>query len=476
MILIKSIKKTYPNSLFIYLGLAVIVFLIGLFSPLNPINGTGFSGTDSSVYRYIGKAIIEGDSLYRDVFDHKGPITYFLNAMGYALNPIWGIWVINTLLSFVFSIYIYKLAKLYSDSFIVICSAIFATLLQYSRCYNGGNTVEGYCVVFIAIQLYYFLKFINDGDIGKHKVYLCGICAAIVCMLKINTIVVCVVYIPYIIYLLVADRQYKKLFSLITVFILGFITIVVPIVAYLAYVDGLNYFWEYYFVFNFKYIDTTITERMAALLYFLKNIFVLVPLLFVCYRAIRYRKAIDVSALAFIILNLLTMASPGRQYGYYAIILAPALVYPYVIIIEEVFNRIQGNAIRNILIGFIALGAVFTFVYRPITISVSTPIWTNEYTIASNAIKENTQPSDKISVLGNANLLYLLSERNSATKYDFVSEAIYPNAIVEIKQEKPKVIIVTQKFGEEDLLDFFVQEDYRQLCDLDISFSIWVRE
>ena len=35
--------------------------------------------TDSSVFQYIGKGILDGMVPYRDAFDHKGPILYLLN-------------------------------------------------------------------------------------------------------------------------------------------------------------------------------------------------------------------------------------------------------------------------------------------------------------------------------------------------------------------------------------------------------------
>ena len=41
---------------------------------------------DSHVYQVIGKLWNEGYLPYVDVWDHKGPVIYFINAIGYALT------------------------------------------------------------------------------------------------------------------------------------------------------------------------------------------------------------------------------------------------------------------------------------------------------------------------------------------------------------------------------------------------------
>ena len=49
-----------------------------LSSSMVPI-GQRNSSIDYSVFRYVALLIREGKVLYRDVFDHKGPLLYFIN-------------------------------------------------------------------------------------------------------------------------------------------------------------------------------------------------------------------------------------------------------------------------------------------------------------------------------------------------------------------------------------------------------------
>src|SRR6266508_2330841 len=54
---------------------------------------------DSSVFLYIGEQILAGQLPYRDIWDHKGPVIYYLNALGLYLagGSRWGVWALEFL-------------------------------------------------------------------------------------------------------------------------------------------------------------------------------------------------------------------------------------------------------------------------------------------------------------------------------------------------------------------------------------------
>src|SRR5512143_2942089 len=76
-------------------GLIILVVLL-LFSPIN----TPILARDEGVFVYVGRAILEGKIPYRDVWDHKGPLIYYINALGLWIGPnsLWGIWLIESVL------------------------------------------------------------------------------------------------------------------------------------------------------------------------------------------------------------------------------------------------------------------------------------------------------------------------------------------------------------------------------------------
>src|SRR6266496_1916463 len=83
--------------------------LIALF-PSNPNNMT-LPSRDSGVFLYVGWRFLNGDIPYRDVWDHKPPLIYFVDALGLRLTPdsLWGVWLLQFIVIFLTLLLIYKL-------------------------------------------------------------------------------------------------------------------------------------------------------------------------------------------------------------------------------------------------------------------------------------------------------------------------------------------------------------------------------
>src|SRR5665213_2798353 len=95
-------KKEYYTVLLIILGSLCLSFLNC------PLFELFFD--DKAIFEYIGQVIYKGGVPYRDVFDHKPPLIYFLNALNWAGNA-WVPWLINSLLVLLASLLFYDLCK-----------------------------------------------------------------------------------------------------------------------------------------------------------------------------------------------------------------------------------------------------------------------------------------------------------------------------------------------------------------------------
>lgn len=79
-------KKTRKNLIiYAFLTLFCIAFLLLLSASTSPLYKDLCDG-DSSIFIFFGKAITLGKDAYRDYFDHKGPILFYINALGYFLT------------------------------------------------------------------------------------------------------------------------------------------------------------------------------------------------------------------------------------------------------------------------------------------------------------------------------------------------------------------------------------------------------
>ena len=95
-------------------------FVVLASSPLCPwIQGE--STTDSSVFQTVAMMMRKGYMPYKDTFDHKGPLTYFLNYVGTLISPNYGIWCIE-FVSLTITIWaIYKISCLLCTPTILYC-------------------------------------------------------------------------------------------------------------------------------------------------------------------------------------------------------------------------------------------------------------------------------------------------------------------------------------------------------------------
>lgn len=153
--LMKIFKK---ENILIFIILLFITFLVMLMSPLNLFSINGVSGIDSSVFKTIGYYMNNGLLPYKDIFDHKGPILYILNYLGYIISPNRGIWVIEFVFMFISTCFIYKISRLKCDKKI----SIFITIIILSLLclyFEQGNLCEEYALPLELISLYIFLKY-----------------------------------------------------------------------------------------------------------------------------------------------------------------------------------------------------------------------------------------------------------------------------------------------------------------------------
>ena len=92
-----GIKK--PEINIKWLSILLFTFVLGMFffsaytSPLYP----NYYGADSALFTLLGKGISEGKIIYKDLFDHKGPILFFIEAAGYSMGKTTGIFILQCL-------------------------------------------------------------------------------------------------------------------------------------------------------------------------------------------------------------------------------------------------------------------------------------------------------------------------------------------------------------------------------------------
>ena len=154
-------KKTRKN-LIIYAFFNIILHSISVTSVcVHKSAIQGLCDGDSSIFIFFGKAITLGKDAYRDYFDHKGPILFYINALGYFLTKSKSRRIHTTMyIPFnIFDIYV-------QNGTFFFTKPIRSVILCYNhhsriRCDNhDGNLTEEYCY-----------SLLYDSDLHRIKIH-----------------------------------------------------------------------------------------------------------------------------------------------------------------------------------------------------------------------------------------------------------------------------------------------------------------
>lgn len=90
---------------------------------------------DAGIYYSIGKGIVHGYVPYRDMFDHKGPVVFFIFALGYLLTPdfFYGVYLLESLCLSGLLYFSYKIARLYFDEGIAETLSVISILFFWTE-------------------------------------------------------------------------------------------------------------------------------------------------------------------------------------------------------------------------------------------------------------------------------------------------------------------------------------------------------
>lgn len=117
---------------------------------------------DSSVFLYSGQNILDGGVPYRDVWDHKGPLIYLINALGLAVGDgsRLGVFLVECLVLLAIFWFFYRGVESAWGSLPAFGASV-VLLAGFDRLYDGGNLTEEYAVLFQVLSILVLLSFLR---------------------------------------------------------------------------------------------------------------------------------------------------------------------------------------------------------------------------------------------------------------------------------------------------------------------------
>jgi|GEM_PF-3354617 len=200
-------------------------------------------GFDSMLFKQMGLAVLQGKIPYVDLFEHKGPIIFYINALGQWIVPgRTGILLVQFMfMSFTLVLW-WKTIRLFLRPFVsfvtVLC--LLALLIGF---YALGNQCEEYMMPFACGALYISLKhlFSERKSLRNTDSLLLGLCFGFLFFVRPNDAVSQVGGLVFGLgILLVMDGGYKTLLRNALSFTAGFVLIALPILAWFGHHGALE--------------------------------------------------------------------------------------------------------------------------------------------------------------------------------------------------------------------------------------------
>jgi hypothetical protein len=210
---------------------------------------------DKEFFKYTGMVLQRGGVPYRDFFDHKPPLIFFLNYFGLLIGT-WGLWLIDTALVLLATLTLYNTCRKYKVALAWLPPVIFNLMIRNQTVSYGIGMTREYSTIFMLIA---FCLLMRDH---KYKFYLQGILAGLIFFFAQDQVLPLLPVLLFAFFTNIAPSFasfLKRALSLAA----GFLTVATPIILYFFINHSLLFFWQDAFLFNFNWY----TKREPILLH-----------------------------------------------------------------------------------------------------------------------------------------------------------------------------------------------------------------
>ena len=480
-------KETFKTNIFFYATFFFICIFILLQSPLAPFAESA-NGVDSSVFIYSAQQILDGQLIYKDIIDHKGPFLYFINAVALFIfdRNFIGIWIFEIISLFIASIMMYKTARFFAgkiSSFFAVITAI----LSLAPILSGGNFAEEWALPFISVALYIFVAYLKENKpLDLVRLFILSLTFVLTFMMKANLVAIWTGFGIALLIKWIVEKKYEELIHNLSFILLFVLLSLLPFFLYFYCKGALSDAIYLVFKFNmFEYGSSNIAVVKISFKILSGGFHLsILPVIIVIYMFFRDKTIINGGILLAFIFTAFACAL-GVCLGFYIIIFTPLLVIPYAYMFTGIEKTIPKVKYACLFIIFIFCNLNITFNQTQCILDnysekgygiTTVPPQTME--MLKKIIIQNTKSTDKILVKGNQVSVYLNSGRTCATRFPYciigasLAEKYY---VKEAEEALPELIIQGSIVNSRShfSLDNLLNDKY-QLIPTDIkSIEIW---
>lgn len=436
----KSIPS-HPRAVTLFLIVLSVAGALVVTLPHSPAN-MPYVWPDGGVFLYVAQRMLDGAALYRQVWDHKPPLVYYLNASGLWLTQgsRWGVWGIETLaVTGATLVSVQLLRRVFGTAIALLVTAIW--MVSFFSIIEDGNLTETYALPlqFACLALAYQVETKRAG-VYRWRGFFIGVLLGLIFYLKLNEIGVGFAIGAYILLKAVPTRAWRRSLIDLAFMVCGFALVSVIVLGVLAAQNSLYDFWRAAFIFNviysrqFEFWSSRFEALALGYQYLVSTGLIVFSLLgfVIGLNALAFARArlapalrplLELSALALPI-EIVAVTTTGRPFDHYfaalLYVLAVWAAYFFLMLFQSVGALLAEATPRGRMLANASIGLVLVLTLVPALkqdADWAQTLHALEPPAIVQFLHDHTTPQDTVVIWGHEARILFFAGRHAPTRY-----------------------------------------------------------
>lgn len=364
--------------------LPILVCLVSAFGVIAVCSKSSFiypfnDWDDPNCFFTVGKSMVNGIVPYRDLFEQKGPLLYFMHGLAWFIShdSFFGVYILESICAFFFLFGTYKTLRIYCDKKVIYLIPVLAAICYTSLPFKDGDSAEELSLPFIIYCLYIFIRSRkNNEKITRNEALTIGVLSGCVFWIKFSLVGIYIGW--YLVYAIscVLKKQIKEL-AWTTLYIAA--GVMISTVPYLIYFGVNHALYDWYEVYIYDNIFLYSEESSSVLMNILsgtghfaeKNKTVFNFCLAGILLSFMERKEKNMWYYpSMMIFMLVLVYMGGRHYRYYSFVMdvfsVCGLICIYKLFLKDVFDKYEHLLSKNaVLFSTVIVTVLVSFYLTP---------------------------------------------------------------------------------------------------------------
>jgi len=210
---------------------------------------------DDNCFFTVGKSMFNGMVLYKDIYEQKGPLLYFIYGVAYLMShtSFIGAFFIEVAFACAYMLAVYKISRLYIGTIPSLAVSALSVAISFSSfAFYFGGSAEELCFPLVAWPMYFMLKRIKlgDGAADWRKLLISGFLSGCVFLIKFTLLSFALTFVVFVAVELIRRKNYSYIWKAFLFYAAGAVIAFLPWLIYFAANGALADFFRVYIYNN----------------------------------------------------------------------------------------------------------------------------------------------------------------------------------------------------------------------------------